>query len=357
VANRAATSWRRTRQGQPRSGREAARLASFAYAGLTGGLALFTALVVYLGVGEIARTLASAGVGLLWISLFHLVPIGASALGWYAVLAPIERPPLRTVVSARWIAESINQLLPALHVGGNVVRARRLARSGVPGPLAGASVVVDITLHLFAQMLFTMLGLSLLLVSVRGAGLDGSVIAGLVLSAVGAAAFYLMQRRGLFTALAALLRGVFRSADSSVLLEGAGAIDVWIRRLYRRPRALAVAEVWHVLSWLLGAGETWLALRFLGHPVGWTTALVIESLGEAIRTAAFPVPGALGVQEGGLVLLGGLFGLTPGVSVALSLAKRVRELALGIPGLIVWQAGHAAIPFARRQERSGEAPK
>ncbi len=174
---------------------EAARLVSFAYAGLAGGLALFVALVVYLGVGEIARTLASAGVGLLWVSLFHLVPIGASALGWYAVLAPVERPALRTVVSARWIAESINQLLPALHVGGNVVRARRLARSGVPATLAGASVVVDITLHLFAQLLFTMLGLSLLLVSVSGAGLDVSAIAGLVLSAVGAAAFFLMQRR------------------------------------------------------------------------------------------------------------------------------------------------------------------
>ena len=336
---------------------EAARLVSFAYAGLAGGLALFVALVVYLGVGEIARTLASAGVGLLWVSLFHLVPIGASALGWYAVLAPVERPALRTVVSARWIAESINQLLPALHVGGNVVRARRLARSGVPATLAGASVVVDITLHLFAQLLFTMLGLSLLLVSVSGAGLDVSAIAGLVLSAVGAAAFFLMQRRGLFTALAALLRGVFRSADWSAVLDGAGAMDVCIRRLYRHPRALAVAEVWHVLSWLLGAGETWLALRFLGHPVELTTALVIESLGEAIRTAAFPIPAALGVQEGGLVLLGGLFGLTPGVSVALSLAKRVRELVLGIPGLVVWQAGHAATCFTRQRDVSGGARK
>jgi len=345
-----------TRQQPPPSGRaNPSRLVSLVYVGLAGGPALFTALLLYLGVGEIARTLASAGVGLLWVSLFHLVPIGASALGWYAVLAPVERPALRTVVSARWIAESINQLLPALHVGGNVVRARRLARAGMPGPLAGASVVVDITLHLFAQMLFTMLGLSLLLVSVRGAGINGSAIAGLVLSAVGAAGFYLMQRRGLFATLAALLRGVVRSDDWSPLIDGAGAMDVRVRHLYRHPRALAVAEIWHVLSWLLGAGETWLALRFLGHPVELTTALVIESLGEGIRTAAFPVPAALGVQEGGFVLLGGLFGLTPSVSVALSLARRVRELVLGIPGLLVWQAGPAATTFVRQRKESREA--
>jgi len=55
------------------------------------------------------------------------------------------------------------------------------------------------------------------------------------------------------------------------------------------------------------------------------------------------------------VLLGGFFGLTPDVSVALSLAKRVRELGLGIPGLVVWQAEHAATTFARRREGSSEA--
>ena len=346
------------RQDPPTSGRlDPSRVVPLAYAGLVGGLTLFAALIVYLGIGEIARTLTSAGVGLVWVSLFHLLPIGASALGWYIVLAPVERPALRTVVSARWIAESINQLLPALHIGGNVVRARRLARAGIPGRLAGASVVVDITLHLFAQILFTVLGLSLLLAHFRGGGVDAGVLASLVLSVAAAGAFYLLQRRGLFSAIALLLRGLFRSADWSSVSEDAGAMDAWIDRLYRNRRTLALAECWHVLSWLLGAGETWLALRFLGHPVGLTTALVIESLGEAIRTVAFPVPGALGVQEGGFVLLGGVFGLTPGVSVALSLAKRVRELALGIPGLVVWQVEGAAAALAARRAQSSEAPE
>jgi putative membrane protein len=358
VANRALESARPAPGDPATSSRiDPSRLVSFASAGFAVGLALFTGLVVYLGAGEIARTLASAGVGLLWVSLFHVFPILASALAWYTVLAPVQAPSLRTVVSARWIAESINQLLPALHVGGNVVRAQRLAQSGVPGALAGASVVVDITLHLFAQLLFTLLGVSLLLMRVRGSGLDGSIVVGFVLSALGAAAFYLTQRRGLFGALASILRRVFRSADGSPLLEGAGAMDAWIERLYGHRRALVVSEVWHVTSWVLGSGEIWLALRFLGHPVDWTTALVIESLGEAIRTVSFPIPGALGVQEGGFVLLGDLFGLTPGVSVALSLAKRVRELGLGIPGLVVWQLDRAATAVARGRAESMKPPE
>ena len=315
--------------------RQHARLAALASGGLAVGVGLFTALVVYLGVDEIARTLASAGIGLLWVALFHLVPLVASALGWWAVLRPVHRPPFATVLSARWIAESINQLLPALHVGGNVVRAQRLARAGIDGALAGASVVVDITLHLFAQLLFTALGLSLLVARLRGAPFDATLLGGFAVSALAAASFYVAQRRGLFGAMATVLRGVVEAAER--LADGAGAIDASIDRLYRQPRALAVSEVWHVASWLLGAGETWLALRFLGHPVDLTSAVVIEGLGEAIRTVAFPIPGALGVQEGGFVLLGDVFGLTPDVSIALSLAKRVRELGLGVPGLVVWQ--------------------
>src|SRR5437773_7014902 len=153
-----------------------------AYAGLASGLALFTALIAWEGVREVARTLASAGTGLVWVTLFHLAPLTPSALGWYALFGATTRPPFRTFAWGRWIAESINQLLPALHVGGNIVRAQLLARAGVPGGLAAASVVVDITLHLFAQLIFTALGLSILLKHANGLGVDGGVVAGFVLS-------------------------------------------------------------------------------------------------------------------------------------------------------------------------------
>jgi len=72
----------------------------------------------------------------------------------------------------------------------------------------------------------------------------------------------------------------------------------------------------------------------LGHPVSWLAALLLESLGQAIRGAAFAVPGALGVQEGGYLLLAPLAGLPPDAALALSLAKRAREILLGLPGLL-----------------------
>jgi uncharacterized membrane protein YbhN (UPF0104 family) len=79
------------------------------------------------------------------------------------------------------------------------------------------------------------------------------------------------------------------------------------------------------------------ALTAMGHQPGIAEAFVIESLGMAARSAGFAVPGGLGVQEGGLILVCGLFGIHPDVAIALSMVKRVRELVVGIPGLLVWQ--------------------
>jgi putative membrane protein len=130
---------------------------------------------------------------------------------------------------------------------------------------------------------------------------------------------------------------------------------VW--RVYRRGTRLAGGFVLHVVCWVVGAGEVWLALKFLGHDVSWETALIIESLGQAIRSAAFVVPGALGVQEGGYVLLGAVFGIDPQISLALSLTKRVRDIVIGAPALLAWQVveGQRLLGGLRVREGAGEA--
>ena len=110
-----------------------------------------------------------------------------------------------------------------------------------------------------------------------------------------------------------------------------------IQKLYVDPGKILSGCFWHLMSWMAGAVEIWLILYFIGIPIGLTEALIMESLGQAVRTAAFLVPGALGVQEGGYLLLGSLFGLAPEVGLGISLAKRVREYFLGILGLLTWQ--------------------
>jgi uncharacterized membrane protein YbhN (UPF0104 family) len=107
---------------------------------------------------------------------------------------------------------------------------------------------------------------------------------------------------------------------------------------------------------MLGSIEVWLVLHLMGQPVGLSEALILESLGHAIRSAVFVVPGALGFQEGGYMVLGALFGLPPQVGLALSLAKRVRELLLGIPALVLWQLVEGKRFGKRRRSQLQAAP-
>ena len=53
------------------------------------------------------------------------------------------------------------------------------------------------------------------------------------------------------------------------------------------------------------------------------------------------MPGALGVQEGGYIVICQVFGLSPEMAIALSLMKRLREVGLGVPGLLAWHRAEA----------------
>jgi hypothetical protein len=54
----------------------------------------------------------------------------------------------------------------------------------------------------------------------------------------------------------------------------------------------------------------------------------------------FPLesPAAIGVQEGVFMIIGGLLGLSPELSLALALTRRARDLIVFLPGLLAWQA-------------------
>lgn len=307
------------------------------YAAWVTGLALFAGLIVYQGLGDILAVLAVGGWSLGWVVAFHLIPLIVDALGWRALLANPHRRGIVELSWMRWIGESINSLLPVAQVGGDLVRVRLLKRVGVPGAVSGASVIVDLTVGIIMLIPFALLGIGLLLREGGTTQAAAKLGVGIVIFTAVAASFYLAQRAGVFLALVRAIEGLAGGREWHSLTGGAAALDREVAGRYAQGRVVAIACGWRFVAWVLGAGEISLALYFLGHPVTITDALILESLGQAIRTAAFAIPGALGVQEGGFVVLGGILGLTPETALALSLVKRLRELALGLPGLIAWQ--------------------
>jgi putative membrane protein len=302
------------------------------------GLLLFIGVLVSQGLPAVVATLALAGWGLLLVALFHLVPLVLDAAAIRVLFdGGAARDSMRDAVLARWAGESANSLMPAGQIGGPVLMARHLAQRGLALQDAAAAITVSTTLQTFAQIAFALLGVALL-------GLQASHISQLALRtssliasallAVQVGGFYWMQRRGFFSKVMRAATRFAGKRDWSQWMSQAEAIDIAVQLTYARSGPVAASFLLSLIGWLVGTGEVYLILQLIHHPVGWIDALLLESLGQAIRGAAFAIPGALGVQEGGYLLLAPLAGLPPDAALALSLAKRTRELLLGIPGLL-----------------------
>lgn len=300
------------------------------------GLALATALIAYHGFGIVFAALASAGFGLLWASLFHFVPLIINARAWQFLLAGRRRPSLAHFACATWLRESVNGLLPVARIGGEFVAVRYMVRHRLRTAPVVASVVVDMTLCVGSQFAYTMLGLALLLRYTGDFATAGNIVLGLGAVAALVALFVLAQGYGLFGLLGTIIHRLFGDRFAW-FVGGAAALDRAVRVIYRRPRRLFSCTIWQFVAWVVAAGEVWLALYFLGHPVSIADAILIDAVTHAASTAAFVVPGAIGVQEGAFMIVGNLLGLSPELSLALALTRRARDLLLFLPGLLVWQ--------------------
>ena len=265
----------------------------------------------------------------------HAIQQLLSAMAWRR-LAGGGPPALAAWLRIRWIREAVNALLPVAQLGGNLVGVRLLAHRGVQTARAGAGTVLDLTVEALTQFLFTLLGIAVLAAISTDQAWRPWLGGGIGLMGAGIAGFILAQRAGLLRLVEALADRISRFVPG-ISVEAVRGLHGELMRLHRDRAALLHATALHLLAWLLGVGETWLALLAMGQSPGWAAALVIESLGMAARSAGFAVPGALGVQEGGFVLAAGLCGVPADAAIALSMVKRVRELAVGVPGLLAWQ--------------------
>ena len=305
---------------------------------LSVGVLLFIGLLVSQGLPAVVATLALAGWGLLLVALFHLLPLVLDAAAIRVLFARgAARDCLSDALRARWVGESANSLMPAGQLGGPVLMTRHLAQRGMRMQDAAAVITVSTTLQTFAQITFALLGVALLgaqagHISQHALRTSALIASGLLALQVGG--FYWIQRRGLFSRLMRAATRFAGKRDWSQWMNQAQAIDLAVQDTYTRGGPVAASFLLSLVGWLVGTGEVYLILQLIHRPVGWLDALLLESLGQAIRGAAFAIPGALGVQEGGYLLLAPLAGLPPDAGLALSLAKRARELLLGVPGLL-----------------------
>ncbi len=304
--------------------------------GWIAGVGVVTVLIFWAGAGPVLRAFETAGWGVFGVVLLRGTAVAGAGLGWFVLFPAVSRPSAFACVLIRFLREGANTLLPMTQIGGEVIGARALTLRGAPASLAAASVIVDVLVQAATQFLFALLGLGTLAAIGRGGAVERTVAVVTAVAMPALCGFYLAQRSiGQRVVKMMLARAVGERERITF-----GAIDelfAQLRSIYaNRPGVLAAAGI-HMAIWLFGALEVWVILACTRSPANYPEALVIESLMQAIRGAAFAVPGAFGAQEGGLVAICAIFGLPAQTAVAMSLIKRVPDLVFGAPSLLGWQ--------------------
>jgi glycosyltransferase 2 family protein len=295
------------------------------------------------------RAFGQLGWGVTAIVLVRATLLIINGIAWSQLLPADKSIPTRSCVLLRFIREAINVLLPVASVGGDIVGARLLTFRTLPAGMAIASVATDLILQMIAQALFTLTGAIFLagLIGPRfGIGLAGCSVAVAIIILAG---LYRVRPNAVDNfgrRLNFLANGLPGTGIAAGLQIHKPLIAIWSDR-----RRVTIAAILHVVAWVIGTLEVWIALRVIGHSTGLYESLILQSFACAIRTVWFAIPGGLGVQEGGFVLVGHSLGIEPQIAVAVSLASRAPDLVLGLPGLAAWQWLEARQAFSSRCHR------
>jgi uncharacterized protein (TIRG00374 family) len=281
-----------------------------------------------------------------WYWPFLLLPYGVVNLleswSWKYIL--VQPPAKITVWRLFWLrlgGESLNQLTPTACLGGEPFKASRLQADGVPLEVASASVVILKGILFLSLTLYIMTGVALAPVFLPEAATHMLLlcVAGLGLAAVGVLFVVVQGRQPCGNSFRFLSRRGWVPhflRDQEGFL---GDLDTAMSQFYRQYPARAVlAFSLFFLSWLLHSVEVYLIFWLLGHPISWGLAVCLDALAMLFTALGFFIPAAIGIQEGGNILLALGFKLGFDLGAAFSILRRIREafwLCLGL--MVVWR--------------------
>jgi uncharacterized protein (TIRG00374 family) len=313
------------------------------------GLLTFGGLIWHVGPARIVEAATSLGpMAVLAILLPSLLMYAVEAYGWRLTLGPhAHRLSFGRLFAIRTAGEVVNMTTPTAYVGGEPLKAYLLKRHAVPIVEAMASVVTAKTTMTLAEVVFILAGI-ILSFWTMGVAKSPSEASTESSTPVGAAVFtatlllfgilllLTMQRRGLFIGLLRLLRrcrirvSYLESREDKLL-----ALDRAIHDFYARDRRAFILSIgMFFLGWMAEAVEVYVILYMIGPPADVLTSISIAALAVVIKGGAFFIPGSIGAQEGGYLLLLMAYGYSDVAGISFAILRRLRELLWIVIGLI-----------------------
>lgn len=313
------------------------------------GAALFAVVLGQTDMEEVLRHTVNVGWGALIIFALHFVSFTFDVYSWQITLRSAPLLDLRWLYrlwKIRMVGETFNQLIPAAGLGGEPLKAMLLKRHyGIDYKEGATSLILSQTMLVTSMVLFLMVGFALMLVSdafpanydrIAGLGLAGMAVCAVLIVWLP----YLRPSSKVvkFLELSDTGRRIEKALFALRDVEGE------LVAFYSGNRVRFFwAAVMAFIPWVIGVVEIYVAAAFIGHPISFADAWVIEAAVQLVRSGAFFLPAGLGVQEGVFMLLIQAITGTPNLGVALAMVRRCREIVWILWGMLVG-LGFPAVP-------------
>lgn len=296
------------------------------------GLALLAVVFAQVDVADVwTRALQIGVLGMGLVIAIYAAGFAIDSFTWQMAMAgvPLNARWLWRAFKVRMVGEVFNNVMPAAGMGGEPVKAMLLHKHYGVGYREGtASIILGRTINMIAQMLFLAAGFAVVWVSDLPGQFKGLAVAGLVFFVAATAIFFYAQRLRVVSLTGSWLGRWAILERINDILHHVRDMDERLIHFYTKNRArFAAAIVLAFVNWVVGVVEIHVTMIFLGHPVSFGDAWVIEAAAQLVRAAAFFIPAAVGAQEGAFLLVCAVITGEPALGVAVSLVRRGRELA------------------------------
>ena len=305
-------------------------------------IGLFGWYVSRLGLASVWDVISRIG---LWAPVIlgpYFIVYIVDTIAWSQTLPP-GKLPFFTRFRIRWAGESLNNLIPTANVGGEAAKVVLLRGHGISSHEGAVAAVVSKTAQTVAQLFFIVGASAMFLqLAIDQPRLRLGILFILIGGVAAVGMLFWVQKIGLFRLFLAVLGALpfpvkKFEARKAKLLE----LDETIFGFYReRRRRFFRAMIIYLCGWTLDTLEIYLVGHLLGVPITWSEALVMEAFTGLAKALGMWVPGSLGVQESGIVLMGKLVGLPDAFVAAYALIRRARELVFVAIGMVLFYRGN-----------------
>jgi len=296
------------------------------------GILLFLWAVWSVDPAEAAALVLKMGYGVAAVIIAYGLVAYCDALSWLHTFKPDEAAKLKVIdaLRIRTIGEAFNAITPLGSMGGEPVKAQLLKEHhGLRFRQGLASQVVARTTLTLSLILFLIPGtLFLFLREGVSETYRASIASGVIAFSMLILLFLLFQTTGSLSKITSWFDRTFPSATEPrksvhFLVELCDMMSGY----YKNHTMLCWQSIFYAwLGWVAGIVELWLTLHFLGVSLDWMDLWIIEATLQLVRAGSFFIPLSLGAQEGGLILIFMSLGMAGPLGLAVSFARRIREL-------------------------------